>query len=101
MSKPVRIGFDLRGVSLPIAHILPLRQLSPSVRGSHRYQQILSSVREVGIIEPLVVFPQRGAPGTYVLLDGHVRLEVLKQLGHARVRCLVSTDDEAYTYNSA
>ena len=35
----------------------------------------------------------------YILLDGHLRLEVLKELGHTSARCLVSTDDEAYTYN--
>jgi ParB-like chromosome segregation protein Spo0J len=35
----------------------------------------------------------------YILLDGHLRLEVLKELGVTSARCLVSTDDEAYTYN--
>jgi hypothetical protein len=35
----------------------------------------------------------------FSLLDGHTRLEVLKTLGHTEARCLVSADDEAYTYN--
>ena len=35
----------------------------------------------------------------YILLDGHLRLEVLKELGQTSARCLISTDDEAYTYN--
>ena len=56
-------------------------------------------MREVGVIEPLIVFPQNGGSGMYVLLDGHVRLEVLKQIGQKEVRCLISTDDETYTYN--
>jgi hypothetical protein len=34
-----------------------------------------------------------------MLLDGHVRIEVLKDLGIEHVECLVSTDDEAFTYN--
>ena len=38
-------------------------------------------------------------PGRYYLLDGHLRIEVLKDLGIAEVECLVATDDEAYTYN--
>jgi len=99
MNKPVRLGFQQRGVTVPIASILPLRQISPYTRSSQKFRQFVSSIREVGVIEPLIVCPQRGSPGTYLLLDGHVRLEALKQLGHSHARCLVSTDDEAFTYN--
>jgi len=42
-----------------------------------KYQQILASVREVGIIEPLIVFPQDRKSEMYILLDGHLRLAVL------------------------
>jgi len=99
MAKEVRIGFDPNGVILPIGRILPLRQLKPGTRATQKYQQILASVREVGIIEPLIVFPQDRKSEMYILLDGHLRLEVLKELGVPSARCLVSTDDEAYTYN--
>jgi ParB-like chromosome segregation protein Spo0J len=34
-----------------------------------------------------------------MLLDGHVRLAILKDLGQAETRCLVAADDEAFTYN--
>ncbi len=54
-------------------------------------------MREVGIIEPLIVFPHNGQSDTYLLLDGHVRLEVLRQIGETHARCLVATDDETYT----
>jgi hypothetical protein len=99
MGKQVPIGFDRHGLLLPMASILPVKQLRPSQKASEKYLQVLSSVREVGIIEPLIVFPQNGKLDQYVLLDGHVRLEVLKQLGETHARCLISTDDEAYTYN--
>jgi hypothetical protein len=33
------------------------------------------------------------------LLDGHLRLEALKELGIAEVECLLANDDETYTYN--
>src|SRR5689334_17501417 len=99
MAREVQIGFDPNGVVLPIARILPLRQLKPGVRVGQKYQQILASVREVGIIEPLIVFPQDRKAEMYILLDGHVRLAVLKELGATSARCLISTDDEAYTYN--
>ncbi len=86
MGKQVSIGFDRKGVLLPIASILPVKELRPAQKASEKYLQVLSSVREVGIIEPLIVFPENGKSNEYVLLDGHVRLEVLKH-------------DEAYTYN--
>ena len=56
-------------------------------------------MREVGVIEPIIVFPQTGNLGMYVLLDGHLRLEVLKQIGQTHARCLIANDDETYTYN--
>lgn len=33
------------------------------------------------------------------MLDGHVRLEALRELGQTHVRCLVAMDDETDTYN--
>jgi RepB plasmid partitioning protein/ParB-like nuclease domain len=86
-------------MTLPLDSLVPLKQIKPSVKVLHKYQQVLASVREVGIIEPLIVFPQDGRPGTYLLLDGHVRLDILKELGDRSARCLIATDDEAYTYN--
>jgi len=99
MAKQVSIAFNAQGLVVPITNILPLKQVKPVMRSSQKYQQVLSSVREVGIIEPLIVFPHNGQSDTYLLLDGHVRLEVLRQIGETHARCLVATDDETYTYN--
>src|SRR6202012_1075226 len=64
-----------------------------------RYKVIAASIQEVGIIEPPIVFPEKGTKGAYVLLDGHVRIEILKERGETEVACLVSRDDENCTYN--
>jgi ParB-like chromosome segregation protein Spo0J len=37
--------------------------------------------------------------GDYLLLDGHTRLDALKRLGRTEVECILSADDEAYTFN--
>jgi ParB-like chromosome segregation protein Spo0J len=55
-------------------------------------------VKEVGLIEAPVVAPLKKG-GKYLLLDGHLRILALKKLGIERVACLISTDDESYTYN--
>jgi len=99
MPKQVSLAFNPQGLVVPVANILPMKQLKPSIKSTQKYKQVLCSVRELGIIEPLIVFPQPEQAENYLLLDGHIRLEVLKQLGHAEARCLVATDDETYTYN--
>ena len=38
-------------------------------------------------------------PDTYQLLDGHLRIEILKERGETDVVCLIATEDEAVTYN--
>jgi len=51
------------------------------------------------VIEPLIVYPQKGKGGHYHILDGHLRFYALKQLGKTETLCLVAKDDEAFTYN--
>jgi hypothetical protein len=46
-----------------------------------------------------VVIQDTRDTNSYLLLDGHLRIEVLRDLGQTEVECLVSTDDEAFTYN--
>jgi len=92
-------GFEDDCVTLAVEALLPVRVLRTATKSSRKYQQITASVREVGLVEPPVVARDPANPGTFLLLDGHVRIEVLKDLGIEQVECLISTDDEAFTYN--
>ena len=98
-NNAVRMAFETETVRIAIADILPLRAVRPTVKSSKKYTQIAASIRELGIIEPPVVTRQQGAGGKYLLLDGHLRIEALKDTGETEVVCLMSTDDEAITYN--
>ena len=95
----IKSGFDEATINLGIEQIVLLKVVTPSARKSMKYRQILASIREVGIIEPPVVSHDPHSRGKYILLDGHMRIEALKELGETEVTCLVSTDDEAFTYN--
>lgn len=95
----VRMGFESRSLRLPLIDIKLLRPVTIAAKATQKYQQIVASIRDVGIVEPPVVAPDRTRPGSYLLLDGHLRLEVLKDMGETTVVCLVSRDDEAFTYN--
>lgn len=93
------LGFELETKTIPVASIRPLRTLKEAIRQSQKYLQIAASVRAVGLVECLVVTLGSKKDDTYLLLDGLMRLEVIKDLGWSEVECLIATDDEAYTYN--
>ncbi|OAJ60548.1 hypothetical protein A6V36_01780 [Paraburkholderia ginsengiterrae] len=67
---------------------------------SRRFKQIRASIGKIGLIEPLSVNAADPATGQYVLLDGHLRLRAMQDLGCIEAPCLVATDDESYTYNA-
>jgi Predicted transcriptional regulators len=98
MTKRVKQGFHMNLIDLPVVNLLLGKNISSQIKQGRKYGQILSSVREVGLIEPPVVSPIKGGE-EYLLLDGHLRIAALKELGIEHVSCLVSTDDESYTYN--
>jgi hypothetical protein len=95
----IRIGFNSDTIELRIDQIMPLKILTVGARESRRYKQILISIKEVGVIEAPVVSQDQKNRNRYILLDGHMRIEALKELGETTSSCLVSTDDEAFTYN--
>lgn len=96
----VREAFAGATERIEIANLVPLRPVTDAVRRTRKYFQIVASVREIGMVEPIVVAPDWRTKGKFVVLDGHLRLEVLKDLGESDALCLVATDDEAYTYNN-
>jgi ParB-like chromosome segregation protein Spo0J len=99
----VRLSFEQATMMVPVERIIPTRKINGRFQATSKYQSILASVREIGIIEPLAVFPTKGSSPEgqpqYLLLDGHLRLEALKELGVKKALCLISTDDENFTYN--
>jgi ParB-like chromosome segregation protein Spo0J len=98
VSPPVKTGFELAAVEVKLDKLLPTKRLPAAVKDTKKYRAVAASIVELGIIEPLVVHRQRG--GSFLLLDGHVRLEVLKGMGATETLCIISTEDEAFTYHS-
>jgi hypothetical protein len=96
---PLPHAFENSTLRIPIADIVPLRELRPVIRKSQKYRQIASSIVEVGIIEPPVVVPDPLEKDRFRLLDGHIRLDILASQGVQEVVCLIATEDEAFTYN--
>ncbi len=96
----MKLGFEMRRFKVPVDKILPVRQVKDPKNNIRRYRTILASIKEVGMIEPLMVYPQKGGDGRYLLLDGHLRLIALKELGETEAECIEASDDESFTYNA-
>lgn len=99
MAGKVTIAFEFDRLTIPIADILPLKLVDDAVRKRQEFLQIDASIREIGIVQPPMLARRRGRKRKYPLLDGHLRIEVLKDLGIDEVTCLVSLDDESLTFN--
>ena len=97
--RPIRLSFEAESITVAIAQLVPLKTFRPGLKESSKYTQILSSIKAVGLVEAPVVARDPKHPDRYFLLDGHLRIEALKDIGVSEVECIVSTDDETYTYN--
>jgi ParB family chromosome partitioning protein len=84
---------DSVGLDVPITRLRPLRERKVSKR---EYDRILASIKAVGLIEPLVIFPDGD---DYVILDGVQRHRALTELGVDVVPCILGKQREAFTGN--
>ena len=98
-TNEMKLGFEMKTEKIPLEVLLPIRTIK-CPHNLNRYQAIVKSIREVGMIEPLVVHRQKDKSGTFLLLDGHLRLFALKQLGEKVAECIISNEDECFTYNA-
>lgn len=99
MSQPP-LGFVPEPITVLLDRILPSRKPPEGVLESKKFKTILSSIEEVGLIEPLTISKVDPRTGQHVLLDGHIRVLALRQLEFVDAPCFVALDDESYTYNN-
>lgn len=95
----IALACEPRVVTIQLSQILPLKRISARAKSTEKWQRIVASVEQLGVIEPLVVYPDRETEGRYILLDGHLRMEALLGLKATATECLIASDDEAFTYN--
>jgi len=98
-NKTINMAFEKDLMRLPLEQICPLYAVRKETKDTVKYRQVSASINEVGLVEPLVVVRDKSDPEKFMLLDGHVRLAILLDLGKTDAPCQVSTDDEAFTYN--
>jgi len=85
---------------VPLERIQPLKILPKSLKGTSKWQEIISSIQEEGLVELPAVTDVPEKNGYYYLVDGHVRIEALRDLGISFVDCLLTNTDDTYTFNT-
>jgi len=93
------LGFDLETYQVPLEQLLPSKKVPDGIMSTRKYKQIVSSIKEIGLIEPLSVIQPDAAKPEFLQLDGHLRALALKELGVNEAPCLFAKDDETYSYN--
>ena len=98
-TRSVRLGFerDCQNIDLDLLHCAV--ELPENIKNTVKYRQIRASVEAIGLVEPIVIAHSPATPGSFLVLDGRLRLEILREMRVPKAMCLVSTDDEGYTYN--
>lgn len=84
---------ESQALDIPVIRLRPLRERKISQR---EYGRILASVKAIGLLEPLLVYPE-GAD--FVILDGVQRYRVLLEMGIEIVPCILGKRREAFTGN--
>ena len=95
----IALGFIPEPLVVTFEKLLPSRKLPENISVTKKYHQILESIRNIGLIEPLSISPS-GDGGMHILLDGHTRLMAMEELELTECQCLIAIDDETYTYNN-
>ena len=96
----ILVGFDLKTQVIALDALLPSKKVPDGAMTSRKFQQIKASIVEVGMIEPLSVSRPDVFKDEFLLLDGHMRVLALRELGESEAPCLIATDDETYTYTN-
>ncbi len=94
-----KVAFEMRKREVELARLLPTK-LVKDAQNLRRYRAIVASLPEIGLIEPLMVYPQGAGSENWLVLDGHLRLLAMKQLGKTTVEVIVASEDERFTYNA-
>jgi hypothetical protein len=83
----------IRGADVPIVKLLPRNERRVPKK---YYQRIEASLRAVGLIDPLIVFP---LGDNYEILDGCLRYRILLDMGVETIPCLIAGQREGFTGN--
>ena len=94
---PPGVDFRREVVELPLKYLVALKKRMPRLAESRAYKHMRESLEHNGLVDPLRVLPQ--AKDRYLVVDGDLRLNVLKDLRISKARCTRILEEEFYGYS--
>ncbi|MBI6550318.1 ParB/RepB/Spo0J family partition protein [Xenorhabdus lircayensis] len=94
----IKVCFNDNLIDISIDKMMVSKSLPENVKISIKYNQIKSSIKEIGLIEPIIIYFDNDGKSIKIL-DGHLRVEAMKDLGIEKASCIVSTINDSYTPN--
>jgi hypothetical protein len=94
-----KVAFEMRVRKVELTQLLPTKVIK-NPENLRRYRALIGSIPSIGLTNPIAVYPQGKDGKQWIVLDGHLRLLALKQLGWKQVEVIVASEDDRYTYNA-
>src|SRR3972149_6444463 len=82
------------GARMGSLDLLPPPPLTSNVMPEDLREKLKAHVRRTGRYPFIVVRPHPDEPGCFQVLDGHHRVDVLRELGYTEARCAVWQVDD-------
>lgn len=98
MTKMIKQSFSNEFMNLDVYKLKPSKPLIHNIKNSIKYQQIKTSIAAFELVEPILVYFDK-KENEIRILDGHLRIEAMKELGIEKAACLISTLDDTFTPN--
>lgn len=94
----IKQSFSNEFMYLDVYKLTPSKPLIHNIKNSIKYQQIKTSIAGVELVEPILVYFDN-KENEIRILDGHLRIEAMKELGIEKATCIISTLDDTFTPN--
>ena len=91
------VSTELKRIMLKRHEVLIEHKREIDFGKNRKYKKIISSIRNIGMIEPLSVY-QEG--NTYILLDGYLRWKAAEELEIDELPCFIYPNRDNYTFNA-
>ncbi|HBE5713330.1 TPA: ParB N-terminal domain-containing protein, partial [Escherichia coli] len=94
----IKYCFSEKTITLKLSDLVHTKKLPTNFKNSKKYSQIKSTISALGLVEPILIYIDQ-SDKTAKIIDGHLRVEALKDIGEDKANCLISTTYDTYTPN--
>jgi ParB/RepB/Spo0J family partition protein len=82
---------NIEVVNLPISRVKP-NTFNPNTQSEEVFNALVENIREIGMVEPILVVPDPQSDGDYIVISGEHRLEACRVLGYETVPAIIRQD---------